>query len=101
VTIQNLLNEYGRTAAAVGPEWKVLFHPEGDWGHGREFADGSWEAYKHTDDPMEKDNRWGEHPDELEVEVKNRLENIADEVNSDNEMNNATKDRLRELGYIE
>lgn len=101
VTIQNLLDEYGRTAAAVGPEWKVLFHPEGDWGHGRKFTGGSWEAYKHVDDPMEKNDRWGEHPDELEVELKNQLESAAGEVNGESEMDNATKDRLRELGYIE
>jgi arylsulfatase len=101
VTIQNLLDEYGRTAAAVGPEWKVLFHPEGDWGHGREFTGGSWEAYKHVDDPMEKNDRWGEHPDELETKLREQLESAAGEVDSDSEMDGATKDRLRELGYIE
>lgn len=101
VTIQNLLDEYGRTAAAVGPEWKVLFHPEGDWGHGREFAGGSWEAYKHVDDPMEKNDRWGEHPDELETKLREQLESAAGEVDGDSEMDGATKDRLRELGYIE
>lgn len=102
VTVQNLLGEeYGRTAAAVGPEWKVLFHPEGDWGHGREFTGGSWEAYKHTEDPMEKDNRWGEHPERLEDELRTQLQSDSDEVEADGEMDQETKDRLRELGYIE
>ena len=102
VTIQNLLgSEYGRTAAAVGPEWKVLFHPEGDWGHGKSFIGGSWEAYKHTEDPMEQSNQWGKHPDKLESRLRAQLKAETDKVNMGDGMDIATKDRLRELGYIE
>ncbi|TQQ81116.1 hypothetical protein EGH24_08230 [Halonotius terrestris] len=102
VTIQNLLGEeFGRTVAAVGPEWKVLYHPEGDWGHGREFTGNSWEAYKRTEDPMEKNNRWGDHPDSLEAELRDQLESSTDVIEAEGEMDSSTKDRLRELGYIE
>lgn len=102
VTIQNLLGEeYGRTAAVVGPEWKVLFHPEGDWGHGREFAGGSWEAYKHIEDPLETDNRWGEHPDNLESQLREQLESSIRAVDRKGEIDSTTENRLRELGYIE
>ncbi|MFB6234048.1 MAG: sulfatase [Halopenitus sp.] len=102
VTVQNLLgDQYGKTLAVVGPEWKVLFHPEGDWGHGRKFTGGSWEAYKHTEDPMEKNNRWGDHPDQLEVKLREQLRKDSAEIESEQEMEQETKNRLRELGYIE
>ncbi len=102
VTVQNLLgDEFGRTVAAVGPKWKVLYHPEGDWGHGMDFEGGSWEAYKHNEDPMEEENRWGEHPKKLEEKLRTQLETDAGEVRSKGDMDNETKERLRELGYIE
>ena len=102
VSVQNLLgSEFGRTAGVVGPEWKVLFHPEGDWGHGREFIGGSWEAYKNTGDPMEKNNRWGEHPENLETELQQLLDSPTKKLEGDRQMDSSTKSRLRELGYIE
>lgn len=102
VAIQNVLGDtYGRTAGVVDNKWKVLYHPEGDWGHGRKFTGGSWEAYKHTEDPMEKNNRWGEHPEELETKLREQLERQIKDVDGGNDMDTATKDRLRELGYIE
>lgn len=102
VTIQNMLGkEFGRTAAAVGPEWKVLYHPEGDWGHGINFEEGSWEAYYHAKDLFEENDRWGEHPKELEMELRSQLRTVAQEVDGDGGMDSETKNRLRELGYIE
>ena len=102
VIIQNLLGEeYGRAVAAVGPEWKVLFHPEGDWGHGLSFRGGSWEAYKHLEDPLEMINRWGEHPKKLESLLKERLERAVVQFDGDSAMDDVTQNRLRERGYIE
>lgn len=103
VTIQNLLtDELGRTAAAVGPEWKVLYHPEGEWGHGLDFQTDSWEAYRHGDDPMEQTNRWGDHPAELEDRLREQLETDPGTTDDDDEdLDSQTEERLRELGYIE
>lgn len=100
VTVQNIIDEERRTAAVVGEEWKVLYHPEGDWG-ARAFEEESWEAYYRPDDPMERNDRWGEHPPELEERLLEQLSSESAAVSTDDEMTEETEARLRELGYIE
>lgn len=101
VTVQNVMEDGNRMATVVGEEWKVIYHPEGDWG-AKEFPEESWEAYYRADDPMERDNRWGEHPDELEEALIQRLDIESTEISSgDENLDEATEERLRELGYIE
>lgn len=102
VTVQNVMEDGERMVAAVGEEWKVLYHPEGDWG-AKEFPEESWEAYYRPDDPMEKENRWGEHPPELEEALMDQLNEKLRVVGSGDEDNldEETEERLRELGYIE
>ena len=101
VTVQNILEDGDRTAAAVGEEWKVLYHPQGDWG-AKTFPEDSWEAYYRPDDPLERDNRWGDHPDELEDRLRAQLSTDVAEIDAgDDEMTEETEERLRELGYIE
>jgi len=104
VTVRNELTDGERTAAAVGPEWKVCHHPEGDWG-ATEFPEDSWEAYHRPSDPGEQENRWGEHPDRLEVSLREVLEPVderASEPGSEpDELSSDTENRLRELGYVE
>ncbi len=102
VVVQNILSEgIGRTAAVVGSEWKVLYHPKGEWGHGLNFQEDSWEAYKRDEDPMEQNNRWGEHPKPLEERLRERLQAEVATIDDDGGLDGATEDRLRELGYIE
>ncbi len=101
VTVQNVMEDGDRMAAAVGEEWKVLYHPAGDWG-AKEFPDESWEAYHRPDDPMEKNNRWGEHPAELEEALVEQLNVELQTVeNGEDNLDEDTEERLRELGYIE
>lgn len=102
VTVQNIMEDGIRMAAAVGPAWKVLYHPEGDWG-ARAFPEESWEAYDRRSDPMERYNRWGEHPDSLEAAVRAQLrtgESIGG-ADTDDTLEGNTERRLRELGYLE
>jgi len=102
VTIQNLLtDELGRTAATVDSEWKVLFHPDGEWGHGMDFEDGLWEAYHLPSDRLEKNDRWGDHPTYLEDKLRNQLENGEKTGDRSGAVDKQTQDRLRELGYLE
>lgn len=101
VTVQNVMEDGKRMAAAVGEEWKVLYHPEGDWG-AKSFAEESWEAYHRPDDPMERNNRWGEHPAKLEEALVEQLNTELSDVSSgDDDLDEDTEERLRELGYIE
>lgn len=101
-TVQNVMEDGERMAAAVGKEWKVLYHPVGDWG-AKEFPEESWEAYYRPDDPMEKDDRWGEHPVGLEEVLMEQLNEELQGVGSGdgNDLDEDTEERLRELGYIE
>lgn len=100
VTVQNILDSDRRIAAAVGEEWKVLYHPEGDWG-AKPFPEDSWEAYYRPDDQLERENRWGDHPEFLEEALRNQLSGKVTAVDGDDEMTQETRERLRELGYIE
>ncbi|NIB99457.1 sulfatase-like hydrolase/transferase [Halobacterium sp. R2-5] len=101
VTVQNVMEAGERMAAAVGEEWKVLYHPEGDWG-AKNFPEESWEAYYRPNDPMELENRWGEHPVELEEALMEQLRAELEAVGSgDDNLDENTEERLRELGYIE
>lgn len=105
VTIRNAMEDDDRMAAAVGPEWKVLYHPAGDWGAMR-FPEESWEAYDRSVDPMERDDRWGDHPAALGDELRAVLDADTtalgeDESEGDAGMNASTEERLRQLGYIE
>jgi arylsulfatase len=102
VTVRNVMEDGDRMAAAVGNDWKVLYHPKGDWG-AKMFSKESWEAYHRPDDPLEQKNRWGEHSVELENVLLKQLNTgieIIGEGNSDN-LDETTEERLRELGYIE
>lgn len=101
VTVQNVMEDGKRMAAAVGDEWKVLYHPAGNWG-AKDFPEESWEAYYRPDDPMERENRWGDHPDDLEDALREQLDTELSRVSTgDDELDDATEERLRELGYIE
>jgi arylsulfatase len=101
VTVQNMMEDGKRMAAAVGEEWKALYHPKGDWG-AKEFPEESWEAYFRPEDPMERENRWGSHPDELEETLRTQLNKELEQIkNEDTELDQETEERLRELGYIE
>lgn len=102
VTVQNLLTDDRRCAAAVGEDWKVLYHPAGDWG-AKTFDEESWEAYDRSVDPMEREDRWGDHPVELEEALIEQLESDVSEVGTGDgeDLTDETEDRLRELGYIE
>lgn len=102
VTVQNLLTDGKRCAAAVGKDWKVLYHPEGDWG-AKTFDEESWEAYDRSVDPMERENRWGDHPRKLEEALIDQLESGISKVETGDgeELADETEERLRELGYIE
>lgn len=101
VTVQNLLGEYGRCVAAVdGAGWKTLYHPEGDWGHGG--IDPGFAAYNRRDDPMELDDRWGEHPQELEDALLSQLGTDAEDITStEGDIGRDVQERLSELGYLE
>lgn len=104
VTVQNLMPGDERMAAAVGENWKALYHPAGDWG-AKAFPAESWEAYDRARDPLEKENRWGEHPAALEDALIDQLESdviaAAEGDADDQDLDEATEERLRELGYIE
>jgi arylsulfatase len=101
VTVQNLLGEIGRAAAAVSEEWKVLYHPTGDWG-AKTFEEESWEAYHLPEDPLEKENRWGDHPEWLEERLREQLAADPGEVTEgEAEMSGEVQERLSELGYLE
>ncbi|SDY34658.1 Arylsulfatase A [Halobellus clavatus] len=101
VTVQNVMKDGDRMAAVVGEEWKVLYHPEGNWG-AKPFPEESWEAYYRTEDPMEREDRWGEHPTELEDQLIELLNEEVHNVESGSEkVDEHTEERLRELGYIE
>jgi arylsulfatase len=100
VTVQNRLEDDDLMAAVVSEDWKVLFHPAGDWGAKR-FPEDSWEAYHRADDPRERSNRWGDHPEELEVVLRDRLKAEMPSIEGSDAMPEQTRERLRELGYIE
>lgn len=98
--VQNLLDER-RAAAVVGDEWKVLYHPEGEWGHGLDFGSSRREAYQQVDDPREQDNRWVEAPEDLKETLDRQMERDYGISGSNTGIDQATEDRLRELGYVE
>jgi arylsulfatase len=102
VTVQNLLTNGKRCAAAVGEDWKVLYHPEGDWG-AKVFDEESWEAYDRSADPMEREDRWGDHPDRLEEALIEQLDSDVSKVRTGDgeDIADETEDRLKELGYVE
>lgn len=100
-TVQNVMENGERMAAVVGEEWKVLYHPKGNWG-AKPFPEESWEAYDRSEDPMERKNRWGDHPATLEERLVELLNEEMQDVEGGNvEMDESTEERLRELGYIE
>ena len=100
VVIQNLLND-DRAVAVVGDGWKVLRHPEGDWGHGLDFGSSRREAYHQVDDPREQNNRWDEAPGYLKETLERQMERDYGISGSDTGIDQETEDRLRELGYVE
>jgi hypothetical protein len=101
ITIQNLFSDdLGRTAAAVGPEWKVLFHPEGEWDHGMNFEGESQEAYHLPSDPRKQNDRCGDHPDKLEERLRTQLTEDVETDAGSGEVTGQARERIRELGYI-
>lgn len=101
VTVQNMMEDGDRMAAVVGEEWKVLYHPKGDWG-AKPFPEESWEAYYRPDDSIEYENRWGEHPPELERRLVELLNEEVHRIEGgEGKIDKNTEERLRELGYIE
>ncbi len=99
--IQNIIRGDEKAVGVMGEEWKVLYHPEGEWGHGLDFAEPQWEAYKTSDDPFEKDNRWGEHPEALEERLRDQLAKRYGIDGGESGIDDETEERLRELGYVE
>ncbi len=94
VVVQNRVGEQEWMVAVVGPEWKLLSHPD----EGRE-------AYYRPDDPYEQDDRWGDHPDALEAQLDERLSTLRS-LRFDDEEPGRTADgdvqeRLADLGYLE
>lgn len=101
ITIQNIMEDNKKMAAVVSDEWKVLYHPRGNWG-AKPFPEPSWEAYHKPSDPNEQDDRWGEHPEHLEAKLRDQLSKEIPRVSAGTEnMSARTEERLRELGYIE
>lgn len=101
ITIQNLLGDIGRCAAVVDDEWKVLYHPEGEWGQGEEHVPAGKQAFKISDGPLEKTDRYGEHPSELEEALDEQLLSEVTMVEEEGEVSGDVQERLSELGYIE
>lgn len=101
VTVQNVMEDGERMGAVVGKEWKVLYHPGGDWG-AKAFPEETWEAYYRPDDPTEMNNRWGDHPTELETALRKFISTNQTRIPKGTEkISTKTEERLRELGYIE
>ncbi|GAA0274177.1 hypothetical protein [Halobacterium noricense] len=52
---------------------------------------------------MERNDCWGDHPVELEEALKEQLKSDVSDVGagSNENLDEETEDRLRELGYIE
>ena len=103
VTVQNVMDDGRRMAAVVGPDWKTLYHPAGDWG-AKSFPEESWEAYDRLSDPMERKNRWGDHPIDLEGVLREHLVDRnggVESAGSEGDLDDETERRLRELGYID
>lgn len=99
VVVQNLLNEYGKAAAVVDEEWKVLYHPHGDWGQGRDIE--GYEAYR-VSDVLERDDRLGEEPEASRELLETVLSEDAAEIDAGDEGIDAdVQERLSELGYVE
>lgn len=97
VLIENMTSDGDIMAAATNGEWKVLVHPE-----------RGWEAYHRPEDRFEQDDRFGDHPRELEVAVrKHRRERLPHHPSQNDEVGDGDNDirdvreELANLGYIE
>lgn len=98
---RNLLGEeLGRTVGVTGDEWKVLYHPSGEWGHGNDYQEDQYEAYHIPTDPLEKTDRWGDHPDFLEKRLREEIDKAVTVAGGSSELDSETEERLKELGYI-
>jgi len=92
VVVENRTADGGAKAAVVGPEWKVLTH-----------AEGEREAYYRPDDELEAEDRYGDHPRELEAVLDAHLrerEGISVQSEGDGDMDDV-QERLTNLGYID
>jgi arylsulfatase len=93
VFVENRTADGNARAAAISAEWKVLLHP----------ATG-WEAYHRPSDPLESDDRFGEHPDALEAALREHLaerEGIAVTGTAEADDMTDVQERLTNLGYID
>lgn len=97
ILIENMTSDGDIMAAATDGEWKVLVHPE----HG-------WEAYYRPDDRFEQNDRFGNHPEELETAVREhrhkRLPHHPERDDGDDGADDDIRDvreELANLGYLE
>jgi arylsulfatase len=99
IVIENMTSDGNMMAAATDGEWKVLVHPE-----------RGWEAYHRPNDRFEQNDRFGDHPKELEEAVREhrdeRLSNHPDRDNvetdddGEDDIRNV-REELANLGYLE
>lgn len=92
IVVENRTADGGAKAAAIGHEWKVLTHGKGER-----------EAYYRPDDELESQNRYGEHPDQLEAVLDAHLrerDGVSVNVENEGEIGDV-QERLTNLGYIE
>jgi arylsulfatase len=98
-TVRNNLGDHGVAAAAVDGHWKLLHHPEGDWGHGGHIEPGR-QAYTRHDRRDERD-MLGDHPGHLEPALERLLARGGDEAATGGGATGDVSERLAELGYLE
>lgn len=98
VIAENFIDGGEMMAAAVDDTWKVLYQP-----------DTGWEAYHRATDRFEQDNRWGEHPESMEEQVRDHMKrrlkyhpenSAAPEESGDDELKEI-REQLTNLGYID
>lgn len=92
VVVENLTAD-DANCAAVGPEWKALYHP-----------DSGWAAYHRPSDPLEDEDRFGDHPEALEARLREHRRDRAGVTvtaeGSDEDMTDV-QERLTNLGYMD
>jgi arylsulfatase A-like enzyme len=95
VIVQNHVGPEEWMVAVVGDGWKLVHHP-----------DEPEAAYYRPDDSFEQEDRWGDHPDELEAALEQRLEVLSalsgtDDGTDPEDVEGDVQERLADLGYLE
>lgn len=93
VIVQNRMNDQEWMVAVVGETWKLISHPN-----------EPPQAYHRSEDPFEQHNRWGDHPSALEdvlLERLGELEDFDEEEEDDEVVDGAVQERLADLGYLD